>query len=287
MRRRFVRFLQQDLPKKVNQTPLCDSETLRRIYNRLLSVVYPSEACWISYDGYQLLIDPSRPPGDMWYDKGERAHEQYVRDVMQHYLDAGATAVDVGSCFGTYMLSMRREVGESGKVYAFEPDPTNSDFIRQTIRKNGFENVELVQAALFASTGEKSFYRHPHAGKGTVRKRPVAEYMEEQQIRTISLCDFLEERKIDKVDFVKLDIEGEEANVIKSLDSCITDIGTIVVEVHYSQLSATELDDMLSTLQENGETYVLEEGWTEPADSVPLDDHGPIEQKEYLLWRNA
>jgi FkbM family methyltransferase len=72
------------------------------------------------------------------------AEIRFVRKSLQ----AGQVAVDIGCHKGGYTYWMRRAVGPSGAVYAFEPQPKQVAYLRNTFSAMGYDNVELVPMAL-------------------------------------------------------------------------------------------------------------------------------------------
>src|SRR5215475_12694629 len=72
------------------------------------------------------------------------AEIRFVRQSLQ----PGQVAVDIGCHKGAYTYWMRRRVGPSGAVYAFEPQPKQVAYLRTTFSTLGYDNVELVPMAL-------------------------------------------------------------------------------------------------------------------------------------------
>src|SRR4030042_4007070 len=70
----------------------------------------------------------------------------------------GDTVVDIGAHIGYYTLLAARIVGDTGKVYAFEPDPANHDVLVGNIKLNGFQNVVTVRKAISDKNGQIELY---------------------------------------------------------------------------------------------------------------------------------
>src|SRR5437763_11305217 len=80
-----------------------------------------------------------------------------IRFVRQ-FLRTGQVAVDIGCHKGAYTYWMRRAVGPSGVVYAFEPQPRQVTYLREAFSAMRYDNVELVPMALSAACGKLPLY---------------------------------------------------------------------------------------------------------------------------------
>lgn len=81
----------------------------------------------------------------------ERTPEDWMeRDafIAGHLVSAGDNAIDVGSSLGYFSKFLAERVGDSGRVYAFEPIPQTFDFLNYNIEKLKLKNVECVNLAL-------------------------------------------------------------------------------------------------------------------------------------------
>src|SRR5262245_12510548 len=82
------------------------------------------------------------------------AEIRFVRQSLQ----PGQVAVDIGCHKGAYTYWMRRRVGPSGAVYAFEPQPKQVAYLRQAFSAMNYDNVEIVPMALSNKSGELPLY---------------------------------------------------------------------------------------------------------------------------------
>src|SRR5436190_21936928 len=80
-----------------------------------------------------------------------------IRFVRQS-LRPGQVAVDIGCHKGAYTYWMRRCVGPSGAVYAFEPQPKQVAYLREAFSVMGYDNVELVPMAVSNKSGQLPLY---------------------------------------------------------------------------------------------------------------------------------
>ncbi len=73
--------------------------------------------------------------------------EAAVRVCLETNLDTGDFGVDIGANFGMHTLIMANQVGQIGKVFAFEPIPANLKLLRRNIKLNHFDQRVTVVAS--------------------------------------------------------------------------------------------------------------------------------------------
>lgn len=81
-------------------------------------------------------------------------YEQAETTLIAGSLRAGDVFLDIGANIGYYSLMASRLVGESGRVYAFEPIPENAHKILAAVQLNGIRNIYVNQSAVGESAGE-------------------------------------------------------------------------------------------------------------------------------------
>lgn len=121
----------------------------------------------------------------------------------------GMTVWDVGANVGFYSLALSRRVGSRGRVYAFEPLQANVERLREHLRLNDARNVVVVSAALGAKSGNVGFVVAPSNSMGH-----VSEEAPSCVVRQLSADDFLRDHPDAAPAFLKVDIEGAEADFL-------------------------------------------------------------------------
>ncbi len=135
-------------------------------------------------------------------------------------LEAGETVVDVGANVGYYTIILSRKVGPGGKVYAFEPEPTNFDLLMKGVSANGLTNVTAEQLALSDSRGSLRLYLASE-NKGDHRIAPAAESRESIEIEAIPLDEYLPPGT--PVNLIKVDTQGAEGVILAGMRRVLAD----------------------------------------------------------------
>lgn len=152
--------------------------------------------------------------------------------------------VDAGANIGIVTAHMREN---AKKIYAIEPSPLEFEALEANKVFNEWGNVEVFQFALSDTDGEVDFFVNPINRTGsTLRKAPgmIGErgfenpekyYSPPIKVKTKRLSTFLREQNIERVDFMKMDIEGAEGEVLcdPEFASIADRIDSMLVEFHY------------------------------------------------------
>lgn len=141
--------------------------------------------------------------------------EPFETELVCREVRKGDVVVDVGANIGYYTLMFARLVGETGKVYAFEPDPENFALLQSNVTLNGYQNVILVQTAVSNDTGTTKLHlcevnKGDHRIYDSYDGRPTVE------VSTMRLDDYFGGCDV-KVDWIKMDIQGAEGGAIQGM----------------------------------------------------------------------
>jgi FkbM family methyltransferase len=145
--------------------------------------------------------------------------EPFLMYLFKKSICPGMTVVDVGAHIGLYALVASTLVGPEGKVYAFEPELQNYDLLQKNIKANGFTNVIPLRKVVQDRPGTAKLYLHPERSElHSVRK--LGKGAKAIVVEAISLDDFLVGQK---VDVVKIDVEGAEMAVLQGMQRIISE----------------------------------------------------------------
>ncbi|MEK7077398.1 MAG: FkbM family methyltransferase [Patescibacteria group bacterium] len=152
---------------------------------------------------------------------------------MEENIKRGDTVVDIGANIGLFTLLYARAVGERGRVFAFEPEPVNVGILRRNIAANGYNNIEVVPAAVGDRPGKvKLFLSDFNAGdhrvydpeertrdwekNGAVYDKLVGDRRKAIDVPTVSLDEFLKSYE-KPIAFIKMDAQGAEGGILKGM----------------------------------------------------------------------
>jgi FkbM family methyltransferase len=150
-----------------------------------------------------------------------------TRFVMSH-LKAGQTFVDIGGNYGYFSMLAAGIVGPAGKVVAFEANPALQKMIHRSIERNRFQRrVVSADVALSDSDQETvEFYVSTDPNQmGISTMYPWKGHLDagnlsEQnriRIRTVRFDSWVESIPLDRIDMMKLDVEGAELCVLRGM----------------------------------------------------------------------
>jgi len=141
--------------------------------------------------------------------------------LVKREVKAGERVLDIGANIGYFTLIFARRVGPSGRVYAFEPDPTNFAILKRNVETNGYRNVILIQKAVSNVTRPIRLYlasrnKADHRIYDSEDNRPSVE------IEATRLDDYFKDRS-EKISFIKMDIQGAEGGAIQGMRNILRD----------------------------------------------------------------
>ena len=182
--------------------------------------------------GHKMILatSGSYPPAAMAMDR----YEKETTSLFENLIKTGMVIVDVGGHVGYYSLLAARQVGPTGKVYTFEPEPSNHKLLLGNIERNGYTNIVAMRKGVsnFVGTmplfltaldnGRHSAYQHGLPERGRIT------------IETTTLDAFLESVGWPRVDLVKVDVEGAEADVLEGMGKLLAHSPHLTLIVEFS-----------------------------------------------------
>ena len=153
---------------------------------------------------------------------------------------SGKTVYDIGGYIGIYALFFARAVGPHGQVIAFEPNPQNYNELRQNVQLNQLDNVTPIQLGLGQAQETTELVIHPvFPARGFVARHQRANEAEVATFKRIpiqidSLDHVRAECDLPAPDFIKIDVEGLEFDVVQGMQQTLTaHHPALFIEVHY------------------------------------------------------
>lgn len=143
----------------------------------------------------------------------------------------GMTVVDIGAHIGYFTRLFSRLAGRSGFVYALEADPENFSLLKKNTKH--IKNVALFPVAVSNKTGSINFYRSEKTGcHSTIQD--TAQHKETITVPSSDMDSLLDKRQIQKVDVIKMDIEGGELNALKGMQKILNSNQSLSLVIEFN-----------------------------------------------------
>ena len=156
--------------------------------------------------------------------------------------------IDAGSCIGMSILYFKHVYPEA-RIIGFEPDREIFEILENNIKRNDLTNVELINTALTSREGERVFFPDGTDGGSLVYKSNK----EPTRVKAVRLSDYINE----PVDFLKMNIEGAELDVLSEISDKLHYINEMVIEYHSFDNSNQVLHKILDLLNRKGFMYLI------------------------------
>jgi FkbM family methyltransferase len=151
----------------------------------------------------------------------------------------GKIVFDVGGYVGIHAMFFARAVGKMGKVITFEPNPKNYEELLYNVSLNGFDNVTTLKIGLGRSNELADLVVDPlYPTRGTVEESRKERMLGKRGVRKIkveiaSLDSLVRKMNLPQPDFVKVDAEGLEMDVLYGMVETIDNFKPdLFIEMH-------------------------------------------------------
>lgn len=141
--------------------------------------------------------------------------------IVKKLVKPGGHVVDIGANIGYVSALLSRYVGPRGQVFSFEPIPETFDLLTHSLRKLGISNVKAVCCAA-SSADSEALMEIPHfpaGGENLYQSHIVSTDSKHRDMRTVTVrlrrLDDLLAAELNGIEFVKIDVEGHELEVLK------------------------------------------------------------------------
>lgn len=132
---------------------------------------------------------------------------------LEKFLDSEGVFIDVGANTGIYTIKAAKHFGNNGTVLAIEPFPDVFATLFQSVLTNGFTNVRLRNCCAGELTGSSTLWmnRNQPNSFSLVKREEIASSL---STLTVALDDLFLWEGLNRLDYLKIDVEGAEQQVI-------------------------------------------------------------------------
>jgi len=171
-----------------------------------------------------------------WYDVDWNWQE--VKFIKNRMINKGDVVLECGAHHGCLTIALSRWVGDEGKVVAFEALPYNAQVVQKNIDLNNIQNAKIEKKAVGASEGEV-----------VISGGSNSQVVSSAQGTRVELT-YLDKYLDLKPTFLKIDVEGFEAEVLKGAQKILKTVPKIALELHTPMLKnfGTSVEEIFSLI---------------------------------------
>lgn len=162
--------------------------------------------------------------------------------IISSFLDSDDCVVDVGANIGYVSALCADCVGKTGSVYSFEPSKNVIKYINQLCTK--MPQIKPMQYAVSGENGKLYFVDEEMSDRSHISS---AENVNSYMVESITIDSFVENTKINKMKFLKIDAEGYDIQVITGAQKAIKSLYPII---EFESESNTQLDKIRAFFDE-------------------------------------
>lgn len=181
--------------------------------------------------------------GILKYQNDEISGEKFFIDnILSNYLTEKSIIFDVGANIGNFALSINKKNNLSN-IYCFEPNPFSYSLLQKNM--NPFKNIYTYNIGFGEIESEMEMYIYEHAKDtehASIYKTVMSEFHKAQDIQAINISintidSFCENYNITQIDFLKIDTEGYELNVLKGAKNMIETGRINIIQFEFNEMN--------------------------------------------------
>lgn len=184
--------------------------------------------------------------------------EKKIKQIFLNNIKEDDTIIDVGANIGQYSLIAAKKVGPTGRVISIEPLKETAEWLKKNFLLNNFNNYVILESAVGSESGSRALYKKSGSGgQGFLDPKVDGKQLHKtMEINVETIDSIVSLRKIEKVDMLKIDVEGFEYEVLLGCTRSFKQnkIKKIICEIHSKRLEYKGINEntIYSLLRENG-----------------------------------
>lgn len=224
---------------------------IRKYTNSPRPIVYKGVSFSIIVNPKNGLIDQTIALKGTW--------EEHILDCLSTNLKPGDVFLDIGANIGMFSLFGAKLVSTEGKVISCEPIPRLADQLRKSAKLNSLHNILVHTVACSNENGTATLHERPdNIGGSTLRhvnKDNLFIGSRAISVKTVKLDEYLEDCE-QKIDFIKIDVEGYELHALRGMIKIIERNKPILLiefsPEFYATMTGNIQQEIVSFLRERG-----------------------------------
>lgn len=177
--------------------------------------------------------------------------EIFIEEVYKQQLSARPYIIDCGANIGLSVIYLKRLFPDA-EIIAFEPDEINFDLLKKNIQSFGFKDIELRKEAVWKENTQLTFI---NSGSLMSKIEENAANKNAITVKAVRLKDLMTE----KIDFLKIDIEGAEYTVLKDIEDNLHFVQNLFIEYHGTFEQNDELNEIFQMILHKGFKYYIKQ----------------------------
>lgn len=176
--------------------------------------------------------------------------EIFIEGVYNQKLSENAYIIDCGAHIGLSIIYLNH-ICPTAHIVCFEPDTKNFELLEKNISSHNLKNIEAKKEAIWTENTSLTFIQDGNMGS-KIGNNTSSNSVE---VKATRLKDYLDK----KVDFLKMDIEGAEYQVLKDISERLENVSKIFIEYHGTFEQNNELLEILNILSKAGFKFYIKE----------------------------
>jgi FkbM family methyltransferase len=223
---------------------------MNKYFKLIMSLLSKNEKKGFEIDNKRNLLSKLKISDKIGFDHSyNEIFEEKVYDIK--FNSEAPLILDCGSNIGLSIIYFKTHYPKA-IIYGFEPDLRVFELLKENLSVFNFSDVSVYNSAVWSSEGFIEFNPEGSlAGSVVSRNRPD---FESYKVKAISLRPYLEDSKID---FLKLDIEGAEYEVLNNISDLLFNVENLFVEYHSVYGKEQQLANILQIIKNAGFRYFI------------------------------
>lgn len=211
-------------------------------------------------------------------------------EFFGRFIKEGDLAIDIGANIGDTTVPMALAAGNSGMALGFDPNP----YVYKVLVKNASLNkgkMNLVPCPYAITVEEEEFYfisseaSFSNGGISPTKDSSHGKFIYPEKIKGVNLKKFLEENykdRLEKISFIKIDTEGYDKEIIKSVSDLISKYKPVLVAESFGKSSDEAKMELFEVIDQHGYNIFYFEDFDSEAEEVKINS-----KEEMINWKGT